>query len=75
MAAARSDADIETMQDERRLTVKHQSHRTLEDQSGQTLAEYTVVLSVISLGIVAALTVLSGSVLGSVQAVASIVGG
>ena len=43
----------------------------LRDESGQTMAEYAVVLGVITVAVVAALTLLSGKisdVLGSVTA-------
>ncbi len=62
------------MKAERWLPALHAPQEDLRDQAGQTLAEYSVVLSVISLGIIAALSVLSGSVTGSIQTVASLFG-
>ena len=43
----------------------------LERESGQTMAEYAVVLAVIALGVIAAFTVLSGAIEGALNTVAS----
>ena len=45
----------------------------IERESGQTMAEYSVVLAVISVGIVTALTVLSGSIYGALDTVSTLI--
>ncbi len=40
-----------------------------EREEGQTMAEYGVVLAVITLGVVVALTALSGGITGAIDAV------
>jgi Flp pilus assembly pilin Flp len=40
-----------------------------EREEGQTMAEYGVVLAVITLGVVVALTALSGGITGAINAV------
>jgi len=42
---------------------------TLRNEEGQTMAEYGVVLAVITLGIIAALTALSGGIRAALQGV------
>ena len=42
-----------------------------EREEGQTMAEYGVVLAVITLGVVVALTALSGGITGAIQSVVS----
>jgi Flp pilus assembly pilin Flp len=41
----------------------------IEDENGQTMAEYAVVLAVIAVGVVLALTALSGSISGALDTV------
>ena len=43
----------------------------LQRERGQTMAEYAVVLAVISIGIIAALTTLKGSISGALGRVTS----
>ena len=43
----------------------------LQRERGQTMAEYAVVLAVISIGIIAALTTLKGSISGALSRVTS----
>ena len=45
------------------------SSRFRSDESGQTMAEYGVVLAVVTLGVVLALTALSGGISGAINAV------
>jgi Flp pilus assembly pilin Flp len=45
--------------------------RSRED--GQTMAEYSVVLTVITLGALSALTLLSGNIVGAMQRVAGLI--
>ena len=47
----------------------HISAVTLREESGQTMAEYGVVLAVITLGVIAALGVLAGAITGKLGAV------
>lgn len=44
-----------------------------ERENGQTMAEYSVVLAVISVGIVTALTVLSGSINGALDTLSTLI--
>jgi Flp pilus assembly pilin Flp len=79
MEPAASAADVETVVSTHRRE-GGESHMTdfltrlfaeMRDEDGQTMAEYAVVLGVITVAVVAALTVLSGtisSVLSSVTA-------
>ncbi len=46
-----------------------------DDQRGQTMAEYALVLSVITIGVVGALTAFEGPVAGGIQRVADIING
>jgi Flp pilus assembly pilin Flp len=52
----------------------HTSSRTL-DETGQTMAEYGVVLALITLGVVAALTLLDAAIGGMFVRVAGYLGG
>ena len=45
------------------------------DEEGQTMAEYAVVLAVITVVIVAALTALSGGIAGALESVTERLGG
>ena len=45
------------------------SCRFRTDDSGQTMAEYGVVLAVVTLGVVLALTALSGGISGAINSV------
>jgi Flp pilus assembly pilin Flp len=47
----------------------HASAVTLREESGQTMAEYGVVLAVITIGVVATLILLSGSIKNALNAV------
>ena len=49
------------------LTSFFNTHRTREE--GQTMAEYGVVLAVITIGVVAALGLLSGAITGAIEQV------
>jgi Flp pilus assembly pilin Flp len=42
-------------------------------QSGQTMAEYAIVLSVIIIGVIASMTALSGAIMGGIDRVAGLV--
>jgi Flp pilus assembly pilin Flp len=44
-----------------------------DDQRGQTMAEYAIVVSIITIGVVASLSALSVSVMAGIQRVADIV--
>jgi Flp pilus assembly pilin Flp len=44
----------------------------LVDERGQTMAEYGVVLAVITLGVVAAITLLGGNISSALESVAGI---
>jgi Flp pilus assembly pilin Flp len=52
----------------------HTSSRTL-DETGQTMAEYGVVLALITLAVVAALTLLDSAIGGTFVRVAAYLGG
>lgn len=43
------------------------------DESGQTMAEYAVVLAVITVGILAALTALNGGIRGALSSVTGVI--
>jgi Flp pilus assembly pilin Flp len=43
----------------------------IRDDRGQTMAEYTIVLAVITIGIIVGIGLLSGSVQGALSAVSS----
>ena len=45
------------------------SCRFRSDESGQTMAEYGVVLAVVTLGVILALTALSGGISGAINSV------
>jgi Flp pilus assembly pilin Flp len=45
------------------------------DEEGQTMAEYAVVLAVITILVVAALSLLSGAIVGALGAVTDIING
>jgi Flp pilus assembly pilin Flp len=47
----------------------HINALTLREENGQTMAEYGVVLAVITIGVVAVLTSLSGGIKGALTAV------
>ena len=49
--------------------------RRLVDQDGQTMAEYGIVLSVITIGCVGAMVRLGGNVVSAIERVSAIVGG
>ena len=49
-----------------------ESHRYLRLENGQTMAEYGVVLSVITLAVVAVFTALSGGIIGALNRVLSL---
>jgi Flp pilus assembly pilin Flp len=53
-----------------RQTIEHQPQ--LRQEEGQTMAEYGVVLSVITLAVVAVFTALSGGVIGALGRVAGL---
>ena len=46
--------------------------RTLEREEGQTMAEYGVVLAVITLAVIAAITLLGGNVSNAINSVANL---
>jgi Flp pilus assembly pilin Flp len=46
--------------------------RALDREDGQTMAEYGVVLAVITLAVIAAITLLAGNVSNAINSVASI---
>ena len=48
-------------------------HRFLKDESGQTMAEYGVVLTVITIACLGALALLAGSVIGAISRVAGLI--
>ncbi len=48
--------------------------RRLTDQDGQTMAEYGVVLTVITIGCVGAMTLLGGNAASALERVAAILG-
>ena len=48
--------------------------RRLTDQDGQTMAEYGVVLAVITIGCVGAMTLLGGNVVNAITRVSGILG-
>ena len=50
----------------------HISALTLREESGQTMAEYGVVLAVITIGVVATLILLSGGITKALDSVTSI---
>jgi pilus assembly protein Flp/PilA len=52
-----------------------QARMRLQDEEGQTMAEYGVILAVITLGIVTALGVLSGAIQGAIGEVVGRLGG
>jgi len=45
------------------------SYRFHSDESGQTMAEYGVVLAVVTLGVILALTALAGGISGAINSV------
>jgi pilus assembly protein Flp/PilA len=45
------------------------------DETGQTMAEYGVVLALITLGVVGALTILDGAIVGMFGRIAGYLGG
>lgn len=45
----------------------------IERENGQTMAEYAVVLAVIAVGVVTAMTVLSGSINGALNTLSTLV--
>ena len=45
----------------------------LRDESGASAAEYALILAIVALAIVAALTFLSGSISGAINAAANII--
>jgi Flp pilus assembly pilin Flp len=47
----------------------HINALTLREENGQTMAEYGVVLAVITIGVVATLVLLSGSIVNALNAV------
>jgi Flp pilus assembly pilin Flp len=49
------------------------SHLRRDDQRGQTMAEYAIVLSVITIGVLGALTAFEGPVAGGIQRVADLI--
>ena len=53
----------------------HDTSSPLHDESGQTMAEYGVMLALITLGVVGALTLLNGAVLGMFGRIAGFLGG
>jgi pilus assembly protein Flp/PilA len=42
------------------------------DESGQTMAEYGVILALVTLAVLGAMTMLSGSISGALEAVAGV---
>ena len=52
-----------------------QARMRLQDEEGQTMAEYGVILAVITLGIVTALGLLSGAIQGAIADVVGRLGG
>jgi Flp pilus assembly pilin Flp len=48
-------------------------HSLLKREEGQTMAEYTIVLGVISVGIILALVALSGAVSDELNTIASMI--
>lgn len=57
------------MRDVERCTSRH------GPQSGQTMAEYAIVLAVICVGVLASVTALSGAIMGGINAVSDLVNG
>ena len=55
----------------RDIPMPHRSSLDLHEESGQTMAEYAVVLGVITLAIITAFTGLSGVIISSVTAIAA----
>jgi Flp pilus assembly pilin Flp len=55
--------------------VRHLRRRTSREgpQSGQTMAEYAIVLAVICVGVLASATLLSGAISGGIDRVAGLV--
>jgi Flp pilus assembly pilin Flp len=51
------------------------AHALRNDEEGQTMAEYGVVLAVITLLVVGSITLLSGSIQGAIDAVTAIMPG
>jgi Flp pilus assembly pilin Flp len=49
------------------------SERLMFNEDGQTMAEYAVVLTVVSLGILAAIGILSGTVINAVNRVTGLI--
>jgi Flp pilus assembly pilin Flp len=69
-------ANDETMRPNRRwarrdlhMTRIFPSYRFRSDESGQTMAEYGVVLAVVTLGVILALTALAGGISGAINSV------
>jgi Flp pilus assembly pilin Flp len=56
--------------DSRRSTLRASDRQ----EQGQTMAEYAVILAVITAGILAALLLLSGAILAVIQRVAGVIG-
>jgi Flp pilus assembly pilin Flp len=55
--------------------VRSGAHRyELDGESGQTMAEYALVLSIVTIGVIGALTAFSAQVLVGIQRVSEIVG-
>ena len=53
----------------------HNTPARLRDETGQTMAEYGVMLALITLGVVGALMLLNGAVLGMFGRIAGFLGG
>jgi Flp pilus assembly pilin Flp len=55
--------------------LEHLINRLAREEDGQTMAEYAVVLAVITVAVLATLGVLSGNIDAALQAVSDAIGG